>query len=140
MHGQRITTCTPRASDPPSQKANGVEEVDPRSNFEGRGFGPHRNRSVIENLLGHPHGVLHSRAIVAETIIAGQERGLAAIVEGSRRRKLDFYITNNMCDETKLPFGKPVSKKCPCLAWHSQVTWADASGKIEDLDVSRPPP
>ena len=52
MHGQRITTCTPRANDHPSQKAKG--EVDPRSNFEGRGFGPHRNKSVIENLRGKP--------------------------------------------------------------------------------------
>ena len=80
-----------------------------------------------------------SRAILAETIVAGQERGLAAIVEGSRTRKLDFYITNNMCDETKLLFGKPISRKRPCLAWRSQVTLSDASGNVTDLDVSRPP-
>ena len=93
-------------------------------------------------IVGGSHaGVIHSRAILAQSVLAGQERGLAAIVEGARKRRLDFYITNNMFDETKLPFGKPVSKKRPCLAWHSQVTWAAdaASGHVEDLDVSRPP-
>ena len=65
------------------------------------------NRS--SRIHGGSHtGTADSRAIHAETIVAGQERGLAAIAEGSRTRKLDFYITNNMCDETKLPFGKPL--------------------------------
>ena len=37
-------------------KGKGVEEVDPRSDLEGRVFGPHRNKSVIENPWGKPRG------------------------------------------------------------------------------------
>ena len=38
------------------QKGNGVEEVDHTSDLEGRVFGPHRNKPVIDNPLGKPHG------------------------------------------------------------------------------------
>ena len=81
---------------------------------------------------------LQCRSIEAECIISGQDAGIQKINAESRKRKLDFFITANMYDETKLPFGKP-SRKRRCLAWHGQVTYCKQGGDVQDADVIRPP-
>jgi hypothetical protein len=80
-----------------------------------------------------------SRLIQAQCILVGQEKGLQRLVAQSRKRQFRYYITNNMMDETKLPFGKRASRKRRCLAWHGQVTWSADTDHEEDEDVSRPP-
>ena len=58
----------------------------------------------------------------------------------SRSEPLEYWITNTMWDETKLPFGKHTCRKRRCLAWHSQCTWrAAGDDKDVDVDVVRPP-
>jgi hypothetical protein len=69
------------------------------------------------------------------------------VVEESRQEKLNCFITNNMCDETKLPIaiGRRAPKKRRVLAWHGQATWVKpgvfhaAGGVVMDADVIRPP-
>ena len=59
---------------------------------------------------------------------------------------LDFYITNNMFDETKLRlegYGRSQRsktwKRVRVLASHAQVTWQAAGSDVTDIDVIRPP-
>ncbi len=86
-----------------------------------------------------PSGTGSARAIQADCVLVGQERGAMELVAKSKEQPLDFFIGNNMSDETKLPFGKPAPKKRRCLAWHSQGTWGNPDGSIVDVDVVRPP-
>ena len=80
----------------------------------------------------------------ALAIHLGQLAGVKQIRESP---KLAFYITNNMCDETKLPIGWPRTRRQSILAWHSQATWCDeqadvASGLVfstHDEDFIRAP-
>jgi hypothetical protein len=93
---------------------------------------------------GKPEGgssrtALQCRHIEAQCVLIGQEEGLKGLVAQSRKRKFRFYITNNMMDETKLPFGKLAPRKRRCLAWHSQATWSAHEDHLEDVDVIRPP-
>ena len=60
--------------------------------------------------------------INALAILLGQLDGIKKIC---RLPKLAFYITNNMCDETKLPMGWPRTRRRSVLAWHSQATWCE---------------
>ena len=62
--------------------------------------------------------------INALAILLGQLDGIKKIC---RLPKLAFYITNNMCDETKLPMGWPRTLRRSVLAWHSQATWCEDS-------------
>ena len=87
---------------------------------------------------GSPASVGYARAIVAGVIHKAQQAGLQNLVARSRQRKLKYFISNTMSDETKLPFGRPARTR-PCLAWHSQCTWADADGQVDDVDVVRAP-
>ena len=79
------------------------------------------------------------RAILADATLTGIDAALAKMVANSRERPMHYYITNNMCDETKLPFGKHSSRKRRCLAWHGQATWSTDEGGVEDVDIIRPP-
>ena len=90
-----------------------------------------------------PHGAGSASAgasmcIVAKVIHDAQLASQKELVELARKRPFRFWITNNMMDETKLPFGKPVKTR-RCLAWHSQCTWSAKEGEISDIDIHRPP-
>jgi hypothetical protein len=78
-------------------------------------------------------------AIKSNTVLEAQEKCLSHLCDTSRKRKLRFYITNNMMDETKLPLGKPICRKRRCLAWHGQATWSSDINHVVDVDVARAP-
>ena len=72
-------------------------------------------------------------------MVEGQEAGLAKICRDSRDHELEYYITNNMHDETRILLGKP-ERRGSCLAWHSQVTYqpqasAHVSASGDDADT-----
>ena len=85
--------------------------------------------------------VIHCSKMLAKIVHSAQRTGLTTICNDSRNRELDFYITNNMSDETRLPLGFPRTRKSSCLAWHSQVTYKEggAGNAIHDHDIIRPP-
>jgi len=61
--------------------------------------------------------------------------------ESRRGEPFDFYITNNMYDETRLNlsgFGR-ATKRQRVLAAFGQVTWKSAGGLVQDADVFRSP-
>ena len=81
-----------------------------------------------------------TRMVVADVVFEAQAQGLKAVCDASRSSPLEYWITNTMSDETKLPFGKHTPRKRRCLAWHSQCTWRVADGdKDIDVDIIRPP-
>ena len=62
-------------------------------------------------------------------------------VESRQGEPFDFYITNNMHDETRLylsGFGR-ATKRQRVLAASGQVTWKPAGGLVQDADVFRSP-
>ena len=85
-----------------------------------------------------PAGAMCARAINALAITNGSKQCVQGIIDRSADARHRFYITNTMFDETKLPMGKP-RKMRRCLAWHSQTTWAELEGPVQDLDIPRPP-
>ena len=61
--------------------------------------------------------------------------------ESRQGEPVDFYITNNMHDETRLylsGFGR-ATKRQRVLAASGQVTWKPAGGLVQDADVFRSP-
>ena len=89
-----------------------------------------------------PGSYRQSRMIVADIIDDAQKQGLKRKCEESRTSPFEYWITNTMYDETKLPFGKHVNRKRRCLAWHYQCTWRVDGGDSEhdvDVDIVRSP-
>ena len=87
---------------------------------------------------GGSAGSGQATSIVAKVIHDAQLDYQKELVSQSRERPFRYWITNNMMDETKLLFGKPVKSR-RCLAWHSQCTWSADAGEVSDVDIHRPP-
>ena len=100
---------------------------------DGLGRGASGKRSHAE--------ALHSKAVCAQAVLAGQARGLKRLREQSiHEQPFRFWITSNMYDETKLWYmlkGKGFRRFSTFLG-HGLVTWADGTG-IHDEDIVRPP-
>ena len=92
---------------------------------------------------GHTHarncGLFVASCIEShEQAEARRRNGESRQVEGE---PFDFYITNNMFDETRLylsGFGRS-TKRQRVLAASGQVTWKPANGFVQDADVFRSP-
>ena len=90
-------------------------------------------------------GHMHARncGLFLASCIESHEQAEARRRNGESRRgePFDFYITNNMFDETRLyigGFGR-ATKRQRVLAASGQVTWKAADGVVQDADVFRSP-
>ena len=52
-----------------------------------------------------------TRMVVADVVFEAQAQGLKAVCDASRSSPLEYWITNTMSDETKLPCGKHTPRK-----------------------------
>ena len=91
---------------------------------------------------GAPSHARRCRLVVSQIVMETQGAKMAELQRQSQRCKLDFYITNNMFDETKLfvgGFDRGRKRQC-VLAASGQVTWKSSdSHVIHDQDVIRAP-
>ena len=95
----------------------------------------------------HLHAA-RTRLVYASVVMEAQTRSKKRPRLDALRSEcpLDFYITNNMFDETKLRlegYGRSQRsktwKRVRVLASHAQVTWQAAGSDVTDIDVIRPP-
>ena len=80
--------------------------------------------------------------ITADLIETLQRKGAKRRRKDSLATPLDFYITNNMFDETKLYVAAPGghrAKKRRTLAQGCQITFKKPGAEVEDVDIIRPP-
>ena len=108
------------------------------------GFAP---SEIPDRTLCRDSGGAHSHArgtrfVVSHIIMETQAAKMKELQRQSQRSKLDFFITNNMFDETKLfvgGFGRGRKRQC-VLAASGQITWkTNDSHVIHDQDVIRAP-
>ena len=80
--------------------------------------------------------------VTADLIETLQRKGAKRRRQDSLATPLDFYITNNMFDETKLYVAAPGghrAKKRRTLAQGCQITFKKPGAEVEDVDIIRPP-
>ena len=97
---------------------------------------------VVANDYGGGHAHARGCSMVAADLIEQRQSGEAAKRKrSSQRMPYDFYITNNMFDETRLfvaGFGKG-TKRQRVLAASGQVTWKAHGEHIRDQRVFKAP-
>ena len=98
-------------------------------------------RSVVADSGGGPASAVTSRWAVARSICRWQSRVVKRLAAGSKQAgcKLPFVITNNMFDATTLEVKCPSPFLRSVFARHSQITWQNLDGVIQDMDIVQPP-
>ena len=88
---------------------------------------------------GHTHA--RNCGLFLANCIESHEQAEARRRNGESRQgaPFDYYITNNMHDETRLYVAGFGTKRQRVLAASGQVTWKPADGVVQDADVFRSP-